>query len=196
MLQGKRIGLGITASHCTYEEVIPMMKALKDAGAKVVPVITYSVKTAATRFGTGEEWIRKFEEATGEKVISSIVAAEPFGPVTPVDCMIIAPLTGNSMSKLANAATDSPVLMAAKATLRNDSPVLLGISTNDALGLNGPNLMKLLHTKNIYFIPFGQDDPYKKPNSLISDFTQIVPATIAALEKRQLQPLLIIHEEN
>lgn len=196
MLQGKRIGLGITASHCTYTEVIPMMKALKDAGAIVVPVITYSVETANTRFGTGEEWMKKFEEATGEKVVATIVDAEPFGPVTPVDCMIIAPLTGNSMSKFANAATDSPVLMAAKATLRNDSPVLLGISTNDALGLNGPNLMKLLHTKNVYFIPFGQDDPIKKPNSLIADFSQVVPATIAALKKEQLQPLLIIHEEN
>lgn len=173
-----------------------MMNALKDAGATVVPIITYSVQTAATRFGTGEEWIEKFEKATGEKVIASIVEAEPFGPITPVDCMIIAPLTGNSMSKLANAATDSPVLMVAKATLRNDAPVLLGVSTNDALGLNGPNLMKLLHTKNIFFIPFGQDDPHKKPNSLISDFTQIVPATIAAIQKKQLQPLLMIHDEN
>lgn len=196
MLKGKRIGLGITASHCTYEEVIPMINALKDAGATVVPIITHSVKTAATRFGTGEAWMRKFEQATGEKVITTIVEAEPFGPVTPVDCMIIAPLTGNSMSKFANAATDSPVLMVAKATLRNDAPVLLGVSTNDALGLNGPNLMKLMHTKNVYFIPFGQDDPYKKPNSLIADFTKIVPATVAAIEKRQLQPLLIIHEEN
>ena len=86
--------------------------------------------------------------------------------------------------------------MVAKATLRNDAPVLLGVSTNDALGLNGPNLMKLMHTKNVYFIPFGQDDPYKKPNSLIADFKQIVPATVAAIEKRQLQPILIIHDEN
>lgn len=196
MLQGKRIGLGITASHCTYEEVVPMIEALKAEGATVIPIITYSVQTAATRFGTGKEWIKKFEEATGEKVVMSIVAAEPFGPVTPVDCMIIAPLTGNSMSKLANAATDSPVLMVAKATLRNNSPILLGVSTNDALGLNGPNLMKLLNMKNVFFIPFGQDDPYKKPNSLIADFTKIVPATIAALENKQLQPLLLIHDEN
>lgn len=196
MLQGKRVGLGVTASHCTYTELVPMIDALKGAGATVIPFITYSVLTAATRFGTGEEWIKKLEEATGEKVISTIVGAEPFGPITPVDCMIIAPLTGNSMSKFANAATDSPVLMAAKATLRNNSPVLLGISTNDALGLNGPNLMKLLHTKNVFFIPFGQDDPYKKPNSLISDFKQVVPATVAAIKKEQLQPILIIHDEN
>lgn len=97
------------------------------------------------------------------------------------------------MSRFANAATDSPVLMAAKATLRNQSPVLLGISTNDALGLNAGNLVKLLNMKNVFFIPFGQDDPYKKPNSLISDFTLIVEAAAAAIEKKQIQPLLILH---
>lgn len=166
MLKGKRIGLGITASHCTYEAIIPTIDALKDAGATVVPVITHSVLTAATRFGTGEEWIERIEKATGEKVISTIVGAEPFGPKTPVDCMIIAPMTGNSMSRFANAATDSPVLMAAKATLRNDSPVLIGISTNDALGLNAMNLMKLLNMKNVFFIPFGQDDPFKNQTHL------------------------------
>ena len=138
MLQGKRIGLGITASHCTYDQILPVISDLQENGATVVPVITHSVLTAATRFGTGEEWIRRIEEATGEKVISTIVGAEPFGPSDPVDCMIIAPMTGNSISKFANAATDSPVLMAAKATLRNGSPVLLGISTNDALRLERP----------------------------------------------------------
>ncbi len=193
MLQGKRIGLGITASHCTYEAIMPVLDSLKAAGATVVPIITHSVLTAATRFGTGEEWIAKIEEATGEKVISTIVGAEPFGPKNPVDCMIIAPMTGNSLSRFANAATDSPVLMAAKATLRNNSPVLLGISTNDALGLNAGNLMKLLNMKNVFFIPFGQDDPFLKPNSLISDFNLMVPAAAAALDNRQLQPLLIIH---
>jgi len=196
MLQGKRVGLGITASHCTYDEIIPVINALKAAGATVVPVITYSVLTAATRFGTGKEWIAKIEEATGEKVISTIVGAEPFGPSTPVDIMIIAPMTGNSLSRFANASTDSPVLMGAKATLRNDSPVLLGISTNDALGLNGVNIMRLLNMKNVFFIPFGQDDPFKKPNSLISDFSLMVPAAAAALEKQQLQPLLIIHKSS
>jgi len=195
MLQGKRIGLGITASHCTYEEIIPVIDSLMDAGATVIPIITHSVLTAATRFGTGEEWIAKIEKATGEKVISTIVGAEPFGPSTPVDCMIIAPMTGNSLSRFANASTDSPVLMGAKATLRNGSPVLLGISTNDALGLNGVNIMKLLNMKNVFFIPFGQDDPFKKPNSLISDFSLMVPAAAAALNKEQIQPLLIIHKQ-
>jgi len=194
MLEGKRIGFGITASHCTYEEVVPKIKEFRDAGAVVVPVISHSVLTAATRFGTGEEWIEKIEAAAGAKVISSIVDAEPLGPKAPLDCMVIAPMTGNSISRLANAATDSPVLMAAKVTMRNGKPVVLGISTNDALGLNGTNIMRLLNMKNIYFIPFGQDDPYNKPNSLIADFSQSVATVEQAINGKQIQPLLIMHK--
>lgn len=192
MLEGKRIGLGITASHCTYEDVVPKIKSLTDAGATVVPIITPSVLHAATRFGTGQEWIEKIEKLAGEKVVSSIVEAEPFGPKNPLDCMVIAPMTGNSISKFANAATDSPVLMAAKATLRNGSPVVLGISTNDALGLNGMNIMKLLNAKNVYFIPFGQDDPINKPTSMIADFNKILETVYYAITyKKQLQPMII-----
>lgn len=192
MLEGKRIGLGITASHCTYEDVVPKITDLRNAGATVVPIITPSVLHAATRFGTGEEWIAKIEAIAGEKVVSSIAEAEPFGPKNPLDCMVIAPLTGNSLSKFANAATDSAVLMAAKATLRNGSPVVLGISTNDALGLNGMNLMKLMNAKNIFFIPFGQDDPIKKPTSLIADFTKMLETVAYVLaHKKQFQPIII-----
>lgn len=192
MLEGKRIGLGITASHCTYEDVVPKITQLREAGATVVPIITPSVLHAATRFGTGEEWIAKIEELSGEKVVSSIAEAEPFGPSNPLDCMVIAPMTGNSISKFANAATDSAVLMAAKATLRNGSPVVLGISTNDALGLNGMNLMKLMNAKNIFFIPFGQDDPIKKPTSLIADFTKMLDTVAYTLaHKKQIQPIFI-----
>jgi dipicolinate synthase subunit B len=192
VLEGKRIGLGITASHCTYEDVVPKIAQFREAGATVVPIITPSVLHAATRFGTGEEWIEKIEALAGEKVVSSILEAEPFGPKNPLDCMVIAPMTGNSISKFANAATDSPVLMAAKATLRNGSPVVLGISTNDALGLNGMNIMKLLNAKNVYFIPFGQDDPIKKPTSLIADFTKMLETVEYVLvHKKQVQPILI-----
>lgn len=192
MLEGKRIGLGITASHCTYEDVVPKIQSLREVGAIVVPIITHSVLTAATRFGTGEEWIAKIEEAAGAKVVSTIMEAEPFGPREPLDAMVIAPMTGNSISKFANAATDSPVLMAAKATLRNGSPVILGISTNDALGLNGINIMKLLNAKNVYFIPFGQDDPYLKSTSLISDFSKMKDTVVSAVvHKKQLQPIII-----
>ena len=194
LLQGKRIGFGITASHCTYEEVVPKIKVLRDEGAIVVPVVSHSVLVAATRFGTGDEWVRKIEEAAGAKVISTIADAEPLGPKTPLDCMVVAPMTGNSISRFANAATDSPVLMAAKATMRTGKPVVLGISTNDALGLNGVNVMRLINAKHIYFIPFGQDDPFKKPNSLISDFNLIVPTIVQALAHQQLQPILIQHK--
>jgi len=192
MLQGKRIGLGITASHCTYEDVVPKITTLREAGATVVPVVTHSVLTTTTRFGSGEEWIKKIEELAGSRVIKSIVEAEPLGPKMPLDAFIIAPMTGNSMSKFANAATDSPVLMGAKATLRNGSPVILGISTNDGLGLNGQNLMKLINAKNVFFIPFGQDDPFKKPTSLIADFDKMVETVAYAIEhKKQIQPIII-----
>ncbi len=147
-----------------------------DLGAEVVPVVTFTVQNTDTKFGNGADWVEKVEEITGRKVIDSMVSAEPLGPREPLDCMVISPLTGNSMSKFANALTDSPVLMAAKATLRNRRPVVLGISTNDALGLNGVNLMRLISAKNIYFIPFGQDDHINKPTSMVSKM-ELLPET-------------------
>lgn len=155
-LKGKRIGFGLTGSHCTYEAVFPQIEALVNEGAEVRPVVTFNVKSTNTRFGEGAEWVKKIEDLTGYEAIDSIVKAEPLGPKLPLDCMVIAPLTGNSMSKLANAMTDSPVLMAAKATIRNNRPVVLGISTNDALGLNGTNLMRLMSTKNIFLFHSGK----------------------------------------
>ncbi|MDQ0230479.1 dipicolinate synthase subunit B [Metabacillus malikii] len=190
-LTGKRIGFGITGSHCTYEEIYPQIKVLLDEGADVIPVVTFTVKNTSTRFGAAGEWVEKVEKLTGNKVIDSIVAAEPLGPKLPLDCMVIAPLTGNSMSKLANALTDSPVLMAAKATLRTHRPVVLGISTNDALGLNGINLMRLMATKDIYFIPFGQDAPNSKPNSMVARMESLLETVLAALEGRQFQPVVV-----
>lgn len=190
-VKGKRIGFGLTGSHCTYDAVFPEIVKLVEAGAEVIPIVTFTVKNTTTRFGKGEDWVEKIEEVTGKRVIDSIVAAEPLGPRNPLDCMVIAPLTGNSLSKLANALTDSPVLMAAKATMRNHRPVVVGISTNDALGLNGVNVMKLMAAKDIYFIPFGQDDPFNKPKSMVADMTQLVPTVEAALENKQFQPVLI-----
>jgi dipicolinate synthase subunit B len=192
-LAGKRIGFGITASHCTYEKVFPQLEQLVELGADVVPIVTYTVRTTDTKFGKAADHIERIESITGKQVITTMPDAEPLGPKYPLDCMVIAPLTGNTMSKMANAQTDSPVLMAAKATIRNETPVVLGISTNDALGLNGINLMRLMATKFIYFIPYGQDDPYKKPNSLVADM-ELLPATVeAALSNRQIQPVIIPH---
>jgi dipicolinate synthase subunit B len=190
-LKGKRIGFGLTGSHCTYDEVFPELEKLANTGAEVIPIVTYTVQNTSTRFGDGAEWVEKFEKATGNKVINTIVEAEPLGPKKPLDCMIIAPMTGNSISKFANALTDSPVLMAAKATLRNQNPVVLGISTNDALGLNGVNIMRLMASKNIFFIPFGQDDPIHKPTSMVSRMSLLQKTVEKALEGKQIQPVII-----
>ncbi|XJZ28549.1 dipicolinate synthase subunit B [Bacillota bacterium Lsc_1132] len=190
-LIGKKIGFGLTGSHCTYDAVFPQIEKLVQAGAEVLPVVTFTVQNTETRFGKGEDWVARIEELTGNKVIDSIVKAEPLGPKIPLDCMVIAPLTGNSMSKFANAMTDSPVLMAAKATLRNGKPVVLGISTNDALGLNGVNLMRLMATKNIFFIPFGQDDPVKKPNSMVARMEMLTETIENAIASKQIQPVII-----
>lgn len=191
MLKGKKIGFGITGSHCTYAAVFPQIQKLIDLGAEVVPVVSNTVQQTDTRFGKAEDHLKTITEITGRKPIGSIVDAEPLGPVEPLDCMVIAPLTGNSMSRLANGISDSAVLMATKATMRNGSPVVLGISTNDALGLNGVNLMRLMATKLIYFVPYGQDDYIKKPNSLVADMN-LIPSTITqALAFKQLQPVLI-----
>lgn len=188
---GKRIGFALTGSHCTYDAVLPEIKKLVDLGAEVVPVVTYTVRSTNTKFGDGDDWLQKIEETAGRKAIKSIVEAEPLGPREPLDCMVIAPLTGNSLSKLANGLTDSPVLMATKATLRNGNPVVLAVSTNDALGLNGVNVMKLIGAKNIYFVPFGQDDPFKKPTSMVASMGKICETVQSALEGKQLQPVII-----
>ncbi|KUP07158.1 dipicolinate synthase subunit B [Bacillus coahuilensis p1.1.43] len=186
-----RVGFGLTGSHCTYDAVFPEIENLVNLGVEVLPIVSSTVKNTVTRFGDGEDWIKRIENVTGHKVIDSIVAAEPLGPKIPLDCMIVAPLTGNSMSKLANAMTDSPVLMAAKATLRNHRPVVLGISTNDALGLNGTNLMRLMSTKDIYFIPFGQDAPEKKPKSMVARMSLLQDTVEAAINGHQLQPVIV-----
>ncbi|ARK30952.1 dipicolinate synthase subunit B [Halalkalibacter krulwichiae] len=190
-LKGKHIGFGLTGSHCTYDAVLPEMEKLVNLGAKVTPFVSYTVQHTDTKFGDSADWLKRIQEITSEPIVDSIVKAEPFGPKTPLDCMVIAPLTGNSTSKLANALTDSPVLMGAKATLRSGNPVVLGISTNDALGLNGVNIMRLMATKNIYFIPYGQDDPYKKPNSLVARMEALVDTVESAIAGKQYQPVLV-----
>lgn len=190
-LEGKRIGFGLTGSHCTYDAVFPQMEKLVAQKAEVVPIVSYTVQKTDTHFGEAKEHLDRIKQITGKELISTIPEAEPLGPKYPLDCMVIAPLTGNSLSKLANALTDSPVLMAAKATIRNGNPVVLGISTNDALRLNGVNLMRLMASKLIYFIPFGQDDPIKKPNSLVANMDELTSTVESALEYKQKQPVII-----
>ncbi|MFD0869135.1 dipicolinate synthase subunit B [Chlamydia abortus] len=188
---GKTVGFALTGSHCTYAEVMPQIERFVKAGARVIPIASYTLMTTDTRFGTSEDWQKQLKEITGNDIISTIVDAEPLGPSKLLDVLVIAPCTGNTTSKLANALTESPVLMAAKAQMRNQRPVVLAISTNDGLGLNAANIAKLLVAKNIYFVPFGQDAPNVKANSLVSRMDLIMETCEQALQGRQLQPLLI-----
>ncbi|GIO66880.1 dipicolinate synthase subunit B [Paenibacillus sp. JTLBN-2024] len=189
--QGKTVGYAVTGSHCTLEEIMPQVKRFVEAGANVVPIASGSVQVTDTRFGTAQNWLQQLKDITGNDIITTIVEAEPLGPSKLLDVLVIAPCTGNTTSKLANAMTDSPVLMAAKAQMRNQRPLVLAISTNDGLGLNASNIAKLLITKNIYFVPFGQDNPFQKPNSLVAQMDLIPEACYAALEGKQLQPMIL-----
>lgn len=189
--QGITVGFALTGSHCTLPEVMPYIQQFVDAGANVVPIVSNAIMTTDTRFGTSEHWQTQLRSITGNELIATIVEAEPLGPSKLLDLLVIAPCTGNTTSKLANAITDSPVLMAAKAQMRNSRPIVLAISTNDGLGLNAANIAKLLVAKNIYFVPFGQDNPQVKPNSLVARMDLLMATCEAALQGKQLQPLLI-----
>jgi dipicolinate synthase subunit B len=190
-LNGLTIGFGITGSHCTIAEVIPQINRLIQAGANVIPIISNTLISTDTRFGSAIDWQKRLKDTTRNGIIATIVDAEHLGPEKKLDIMVIAPCTGTSTSKLANAITDSAVLMAAKAQMRNQKPVIIGISTNDGLGLNAANIAKLLAAKGVFFVPFGQDDPVCKPNSLVARMELIKETCEAALLGKQLQPLLI-----
>lgn len=185
-----KIGFAITSSYCTVEKIMEQVLNLVELGYDVIPIASPGVVMCDTRFGKGKDFKEVLETITGHEVTCTIIDAERFGPKEKLDLLVVAPATGNFIAKLAHGITDSPVTMAAKATLRNESPIVIGISTNDGLGLNGENIMKLLNTKNIYFIPFGQDNCVTKPNSLISHFDMLVPTINEALSNKQIQPVL------
>lgn len=188
-LEGKNVGFALTGSFCTYEDVFPEMEKLVKEGANVYPIFSERAKDIDSRFGKAKEFLKKAKELTGRDPVTTIVEAEQFGPKNFLDLVIIAPCTGNTLAKLANGITDSPVLMAAKGHLRNGKPVLLAIATNDALGANMKNIGLLINAKNIYFVPFGQDNYEKKPNSMVAHFHLILPAAKEAMQGRQLQPV-------
>ncbi len=192
-VKGLRVGFAITGSHCTLNEIMVEVKKLVDGGAEVFPIISGAVKTMDTRFGTAEHWKQRLEELTGRSPMSSIVDAEPVGPQKLFDVIVVAPCTGNTIAKFANAITDTPVLMACKAHLRNSRPVVLAVSTNDGLGLNAKNIGVLLTAKNVYMVPFGQDSPESKANSLVAHMDLIIDTIVAAMEGKQLQPVLREH---
>lgn len=189
-LNNKKVGVALTGSFCTYKNAFEELEKLVAAGADVSTIFSYASQTMDSRFGEAKHFLEEAERITGNKPILSIPDAEPIGPGSLLDILIILPCTGNTIAKLANGITDTPVLMAAKAHLRNDKPLLLSVSTNDALGMNMKNIGLLLNAKNIYFVPFGQDNPQKKPNSMIAHTHLLLPACEAALEGRQYQPII------
>ncbi|SPF55250.1 Dipicolinate synthase subunit B [Candidatus Desulfosporosinus infrequens] len=188
---GLKIGFAITGSHCTIQEVMKVMKHMVDEGADVTPIISYSVESMDTRFGKAEDWKQQLREITNRESIHTIPDAEPVGPKKMFDCLVIAPCTGNTLAKLANGITDTPVLMASKSHLRNQKPLVLAISTNDGLGLNARNLGTLLITKNIYLVPFGQDNPQVKANSLVAHMDKVPETILMACTGKQIQPVLL-----
>ena len=160
-LRGKKIGFGITASFCTSIQILEPLQKLKDLGADIYPVVSENVFAFSSRFHDRDEFLAQVRKIAGREIVCTIEEAETFGPDIQLDLMVIAPITGNSMAKLANGISDGTVLMASKATLRNGKPLLLALFSNDALGASGINIMKLFNTKNIFFVPFGQDNPTK-----------------------------------
>lgn len=190
-LHGVKIGFALTGSHCTIGEVLPQIEKLIKAGTQVFPIISPAVNNVSTRFGEAKDIKERLKKITGNRIIKSIVDAEPIGPQKMFDIIVIAPCTGNTLAKLANGIIDTPVLMSAKAQLRNQRPVVLAISTNDGLGLNAKNLGILLATKNIFIVPFGQDDPLQKPTSLVSRLDLLLPTIEKALKREQIQPILL-----
>ncbi len=185
-----KIGFALTGSFCTFSRVIAELEKLCEIYPCVTPIMSKTAFETDTRFGSSEFFREKIRSACKKDIIATVSAAEPIGPKRLLDVLIIAPCTGNTLSKLALGVTDSSVTMAAKAHLRNERPLLIAPSTNDGLGASAKNLGILLNTKNVFFVPFGQDDPFKKHKSLVADFTKIIPAMESALGGEQYQPIL------
>ena len=185
------IGYALCGSFCSFADSFKALYSLKDKYEDIVPIMSFNAFSTDTRFGKSSEWIEKIESLCQRKIINSIADAEPLGPKTPLNALVIAPCTGNTLAKLANGITDTPVCMAAKAHLRQDRPLVIALASNDAMSANLANLGKLLTRKHYYFVPFGQDDPIKKPTSIVADFTKIPDTLAAALEGKQIQPMLI-----
>lgn len=189
-LSEKNIGFALTGSFCTLKPVIAQMKLLKEEGAHIIPIMSEMVFSTDTRFGKAVDFINEVQTICEREIIASIGKAEPIGPKKMLDLLIIAPCTGNTLAKLALGVNDSCVTMAAKAHLRNGGPLLLFVSTNDGLAASAKNIGALLNYKNVYFTPFGQDDCVKKPNSLVAEFDKLIPSARAALDFKQLQPII------
>lgn len=186
------VGFAMCGSFCTFKKVIPQIEALVRLGYNVVPIMSQTAYSTDTRFGKAEDFNTEIENITGKKIIHTIESAEPIGPKKLLDALIIAPCTGNTLGKMANGITDTSVTLAAKAHLRNARPVIIAVSTNDALGASAKNIGLLMNSKNIYFVPMRQDDPENKPNSIVADFEKIPHTLEYVLTKGvQNEPLFI-----
>ena len=186
-----RVGYAFCGSFCTYAKAMDALEKAAGRYASVQPIVSETSAATDTRFGNAHDFMREMERICDKRVISTIAAAEPIGPKKTLDVLVISPCTGNTLAKMALGVTDSSVTMAAKAQLRNGRPVVVAVSTNDGLSASLKNIGELLCRKNVYFVPFTQDDPERKPNSLVADFS-LIPDTIdAALKGQQLQPILL-----
>lgn len=190
-MRHERIGFALCGSFCTHREVLKELEALCREYETVIPVVSQACQATGTRFGAAADFLSEVERLTGHRPIDSIPGAEPIGPKKLLDALVVAPCTGNTLGKLAAGITDTPVTMAVKAHLRNDRPVVVAVATNDGLSASAKNIGELLVRKNYYFVPFGQDDPERKPCSLMADFSRISNTVDAALQGRQLQPVLL-----
>ena len=189
-LEGVKIGFAMCGSFCTFKRVIAELEKLANSGAEIYPIMSETAHCTDTRFGTSEEFTSKIKLICKKDIIKNIKEAEPIGPKSLIDILVIAPCTGNTIAKIASGIADSSVTLAAKAHLRNSKPIVIAVSTNDGLGNAAKNIGKLLNNKNIYFVPFGQDDFENKPNSLVAHMEKIEESIINALEGKQLQPVL------
>ena len=185
------VGFAMCGSFCTLNAAVNELKNLKEKGYNLFPIMSPIVQVTDTRFGAADDFKSRVMEICEKDIISNVKEAEPIGPKKMLDILVIAPCTGNTAAKLANGITDTALTMAAKAHLRNGRPVVIAIATNDALSGSAKNIGALLNTKNVYFVPFEQDDAHAKPTSLISDFSLIDDTIRAAIEGKQIQPLLI-----
>jgi len=190
-LKNKKVGVAFTGSFCTFETAFKELESLVNEGADVYPIYSNASQQSNSRFGCSEDFLKRTSMICKKEIITSIEEAEPIGPEGFLDILVILPCTGNTIAKLANGIADSPVLMAAKAHLRNEKSLVLSIATNDALSMNLKNIGLLMNTKHIYFVPFGQDNPSKKPNSMIAHTQMLIPTLEAALNHTQIQPIVI-----
>lgn len=185
------IGFALCGSFCTFKKAIEQIEYLKSKNFEIIPIMSYNAYSTDTRFGKAKDHIDKIEEICGKKIISTITDAEPIGPQKKLDILVIEPCTGNTIAKLANGITDTSVTLAAKAHLRNERPLLIAVSSNDALSIAASNIGRLLNNKNVYFVPMKQDDCINKTRSIVADFNKTYDAIICALNKEQIQPIYI-----